>query len=63
MIPIPERRQIRVACGATDMRRGLDNLAMLVQDHAQAEPYRGHLFVFRTAHACGGHAFAMGALT
>src|SRR5208337_5609923 len=32
MIPIPSGTQIWVACGATDMRRGFDGLAMMVQD-------------------------------
>jgi transposase len=32
MIPIPAGTQIWVVCGATDMRRGFDGLAMMVQD-------------------------------
>ena len=47
MIPIPAGTQIWVACGATDMRRGFDGLAMLVQDVLKQNPYGGHLFVFR----------------
>ena len=47
MIPIPAGTQIWVACGATDMRRGFDGLAMLVQEVLKQNPYGGHLFVFR----------------
>jgi transposase len=32
MIPVPAGAQIWVACGPTDMRRGFDGLAMMVQD-------------------------------
>jgi IS66 Orf2 like protein len=49
MIPIPSGTQIWVACGATDMRRGFDGLAMMVQDVLKRSPYCGHLFVFREA--------------
>ena len=47
MIPIPSGTQIWVACGATDMRKGFDGLAMRVQDILKKNPYCGHLFVFR----------------
>src|ERR1700746_1425558 len=47
MIPLPTGTQIWVACGATDMRRGFDGLAMLVQEVIRRNPYSGHLFVFR----------------
>ena len=47
MIPVPAGAQIWVACGATDMRRGFDGLAMMVQDVLKRSPYCGHLFVFR----------------
>ena len=47
MIPAPAGAQIWVACGATDMRRGFDGLAMMVQDVLKRSPYCGHLFVFR----------------
>ncbi len=47
MIPMPAGTRIWVACGATDMRRGFDGLAMMVQDVLKKSPYCGHLFVFR----------------
>jgi transposase len=45
--PIAAGAQIWVACGATDMRRGFDGLAMLAQEVVKRSPYSGHLFVFR----------------
>ena len=47
MIPLPTGTKIWVACGATDMRRGFDGLAMTVQNVLKQNPYGGHLFVFR----------------
>jgi transposase-like protein len=47
MIPMPAGTQIWVACGATDMRKGFDGLAMLAQEVVKKSPYCGHLFVFR----------------
>src|SRR5437763_8879367 len=47
MIPVPVGAQIWVSCGATDMRRGFDGLAMMVQEVLKRSPYCGHLFVFR----------------
>jgi transposase len=47
MIGMPHGARIWLACGATDMRRGFDGLAALVQTQLAADPYAGHLFVFR----------------
>ena len=47
MIPLPTGTKIWVACGATDMRRGFDGLATMVQEVLKQNPYGGHLFVFR----------------
>jgi hypothetical protein len=47
MIPVPTATQIWVACGATDMRRGFDGLAVMVQEVIKKDPYSGHLFAFR----------------
>jgi transposase len=30
----------------TDMRKGLDELATLIQEHLKKDPVSGHLFVF-----------------
>ena len=44
---LPSGVKIRVALGVTDMRKGLDGLAMLVQGPLKHDPFSGHLFVFR----------------
>jgi transposase len=36
-----------LAFGYTDMRKGIDGLAMLVQGVLRQDPFSGHLFVFR----------------
>jgi transposase len=36
-----------LAAGATDLRRGFDGLALLVQSTLQRDPYSGHVFAFR----------------
>src|SRR5262249_26631088 len=36
-----------LACGHTDMRKGFDGLALLVQETLKRNPHNGHLFVFR----------------
>jgi len=47
MMGMPPGARIWLACGVTDLRRGFDGLAALVQTHLAADPYSGHLFVFR----------------
>ncbi len=47
MIAIPAGTRVWLAAGITDMRKGFDGLATLVQIHLQADPFGGHLFVFR----------------
>ena len=39
--------RIWLACGFTDMRRGFDGLAALVQSQLEQGPFSGQLFVFR----------------
>ena len=36
-----------IAAGATDLRRGFDGLAALVQTRLAADPFSGHIFAFR----------------
>jgi transposase len=36
-----------LASGHTDMRKGFDGLALLVQETLKRNPHNGHLFVFR----------------
>lgn len=47
MIPIPSGVRVWLATGHTDMRRGFDGLALLVQERLNRDPHSGHLFVFR----------------
>jgi len=44
---IPNGTRIWLVAGATDMRRGFDGLAAMVQMQLSADPFSGQLFVFR----------------
>jgi transposase len=47
MIPISSGVQVWLATGHTDMRKGFDGLALLVQETLKRNPHNGHMFVFR----------------
>lgn len=47
MIGLPAGTRVWLAAGVTDMRRGFDGLAALVQEKLAGDPFSGHLFVFR----------------
>lgn len=47
MIGLPFGTRIWLATGQTDMRRGFDGLAVIVQEKLGADPFCGHVFVFR----------------
>jgi transposase len=47
MIGLPSSARIWVAAGATDMRKGFDGLAALVQETLAEDPFSGQMFVFR----------------
>ena len=47
MIALPAGTRIWLAAGVTDMRKGFDGLAALVQSTLEHNPFCGHLFVFR----------------
>ena len=47
MIPIPTSVRVWLATGHTDMRKGFDGLALIVQETLKRDPHSGHLFVFR----------------
>lgn len=47
MIGLPTGTKVWIAAGATDMRRGFDGLASIVQMQLQEDPFSGHVFVFR----------------
>lgn len=50
MLPSGTGVRVHMAVGMTDMRKGLDGLAMLVQGVLNADPFCGHLFAFRGRH-------------
>ena len=47
MIPVPSNTRVWLAAGVTDMRRGLNTLAAQAEKTLVADPFSGHLFVFR----------------
>lgn len=47
MIAPPPNVRIWLAAGPTDMRKGFDGLAALVQRQLGQDPFSGQLFVFR----------------
>ena len=47
MMIIPAGVKVHLALGYTDMRKGVDGLAMLVQQTLKQDPSSGHLFAFR----------------
>jgi transposase len=44
---IPSGTRVWLATGHTDMRKGFNGLALLVQETLKRDPHGGHLFVFR----------------
>jgi transposase len=47
MIPVPSGVRVFIAAGVTDMRRGMNGLALQVQQTLKRDPHAGDLFVFR----------------
>jgi transposase len=46
MLTLPPAVRLFVCTQPTDMRRGFDRLAMMVQTILEQDPFSGHLFVF-----------------
>lgn len=44
---LPAGVRVYLACGVTDMRKGFDGLAALVQTALALDPYSGAVFLFR----------------
>ncbi len=44
---VPPGTRVWVAAGFTDMRKGFNSLEAIAQLGLQADPYSGHVFVFR----------------
>ena len=49
MIPMPVGVRVWLAVGRTDMRRGMNGLALQVQEALHGDPHAGDLYVFRGA--------------
>jgi transposase len=47
MIPMPSNVRVWLAVGRTDMRRGMQGLALQVQETLGRDPYAGDLYIFR----------------
>ena len=47
VIGVPSNTRVWIGAGHTDMRKGFDGLAAVAQTALQADPFCGHVFVFR----------------
>ena len=47
MIGLPVGTRVWIAAGVTDMRKGMDGLAAIVQTALGEQPFSGDVFVFR----------------
>lgn len=47
MIQVAPQMRILVAIEAVDLRKGIDGLAQLCRERLDADPFSGHLFIFR----------------
>ena len=47
MIPVASGVRVWIATGHTDMRRGMNTLALMVQETLRRDPHGGDLYVFR----------------
>ena len=47
MIGLPANTRVWIVAGHTDMRKGFDGLAAVAQSALAANPFCGHVFVFR----------------
>ena len=52
MIPVPAGMRVWLAVGRTDMRRGMNGLALQVQEALQRDPHAGDLSSGMTVSAC-----------
>lgn len=47
MIALPPATRVWLACGATDMRKGMCGLAVMAQEVMKQNPHSGAVFAFR----------------
>ncbi|UWU83086.1 IS66 family insertion sequence element accessory protein TnpB [Bradyrhizobium yuanmingense] len=50
MIPVPSGVRVCIATGHTDMRCGMQSLALAVQESLKRDPHAGDLYIFRGCH-------------
>lgn len=43
---LPSSTKVYLSPGATDMRKSINGLSILVEDQLQGDPFSGHLYVF-----------------
>jgi transposase len=48
MIALPSGTKVFLACQPIDLRAGFDGLAAKVQQIIGADPFSGHVFIFRS---------------
>ena len=46
MTPLGQHAKVYMVLGATDMRKAIDGLSLVVADHLGHDVFSGHLFVF-----------------
>ena len=54
MIPLPTGVRVWIAAGPTAMRRGMQSLALQVQEALKRDPHAGDLYVFRGSGGVAG---------
>ena len=59
MIPIPAGVRVWLATGHTDMRRGMQGLALTVQEGLKRDPHAGDLYISEAAAVRSSNAFGM----
>ena len=47
MIPVPSGVRVWIATGHSDMRRGMQGLALQIQEGLKRDPHAGDLYIFR----------------
>jgi transposase len=46
MLPLDAAARVYIVLGATDMRKAINGLSIMVADHLDLDPFTGHLFAF-----------------
>ena len=46
MFPLLPSVRVYLATGVTDMRKSINGLSILVEEHLELDPFSGHLFAF-----------------